>query len=797
MRKKITRAAGLCASCAFILSALWGSGIVFSACKTKTNISKAEILGLDIYYLPESEIDFDAVTLFVTYDDGSTETLKNKEYDISDKDAAEGTEFIVSTSGLYLENAKEGDMKEGDYKITFSVPSQKYSGVSETVTVGKNYAKDLEAVDYEDPEFLSVYKFRAGESEKRPNDEDAFFEVPEEYFVGDDNGFEFKPEFYVYNPATKAYGKFSGYETEMTVTLRDEGTGLDVSELCSCDGFIVDFTEKAVGHKFTISLTSPAGMTPLYGGDFPDISMDVMVGDGWNVTTVEDLGRMALVSDTFNRQDFVNGDDEKSVEGGAPAKIYWDGASGHTAKYTSDIWREYLEALGFRDLSPVNGIYLHGDLAITESDLPEDFLVSEAEARHYGVNYDDMVGSIRDGVRIFEKNVEEDFTFSGNLFSIDCSSLKWSLTHLDSDFSLTYYGENATSYRESSVTVFSFQGLTSRYANVRATVTMENLSAVGNGIDVNDTEGRAAGSVRFVESRSSVTKVRNCRVREFLSGFSAKNSDDSYVNLDIDRTKVHDCYNFALIVTKSASNNVTNSEFLRFSCPAVTLMSDTSENELSPHSYSKAGLTVDENTRIESALNGTEAWWVANGASSVAGYVSYADSWVVGPCTNYTKTILNEDGKLNMLAVFQDGEYFGQGSTKLNTYFKQGDGVPYILNETVWDSSMGSRSEIASAEELAFFNAAATNYYVDSIAKDTLLPIPLTFMTNTGKLCAASTTLNSFLDPLSFQFESRAYGDQDRIVFDEDDGWLYMFYRMDSVGSDGVGLSIIIELYDA
>ncbi|MCD8201155.1 MAG: hypothetical protein LUD47_03705 [Clostridia bacterium] len=803
MKNKVTRIICVGISVTMVLTIVLGCLTFLVNCGSgKKKISKVEINNLDIYYLPTSTVDFDSVTITVTYNDDSVEEMKVKEIDVSDKDADAGTEFILNTDGLAGQVASGSAISEGNYEISCSIPSYKYkSGTLRTVTVGSSYSSDLTPLYYDRPALLDSYTNNLKDYTGKEDAEDSFYNAPGGYFVGDDNAFTFKPEFVVMNNKTLETGTFSGFDKDVTVKLVDDVTNadgaalnLDDNDYVGLDGFDFDFTENAIGKTFNIEISAPYGFSSsVYGNSFSGFSMDVTVADGWNVTGATDLGKMALVGKSFNRSDYVNGNDEKSINGGEPAKIYWDEESGEmVGKDTSDIWKEFLEKKGYTDLNPVNGIFLHSDITVTQKDLPEDFFISEAEAKRFGVNYDEMVGSVRDGVRIYEKNVEEDFTFDGNLFTVDCSSLKWAMTHLSSDFELTRYSKAATAYRESSIVLFGFQGPTSKKTENRATAVMRNVKARGNGIDMDDIEGKAAGSVRFVESRSSQTKVDNCIVREFLSAFSAKNSDDSYVNLDIDHVKIYDGYNFALIVSKSERNLVSNSDFERFSCPAITLMSDEkNEDGVGEHSYSKAGVIIDDNTTISSPLNGTEAWWTTNGAGAVATYLTYADLLLVGPSTNYTKTLLNEDGKLNMIGVFQDTEYFGQGGVKLNTYYRYGDGVPYILNGTVWDSSM---SADVTGEEKGLYNAAVTNYFIASGVNPY---VAMTFVTNQGTLCAMDG-LNGFFDPLdvvSFREADPEFiypmSEDMKIELDDGDDQMYIYYNM-----AGVGLCIIVDLYD-
>ncbi|MCD8206013.1 MAG: hypothetical protein LUD29_05315 [Clostridia bacterium] len=802
MKKTVSSFLKAVAAAVIVLATVLGCCSFLAGCKSKNkkNVKTAELYGMDIYYLSSGTIDFDSISLYVTYDDGTSETMTRKEYDIKDKNAADGTEFILNTDGLY--DAVQGalrtgsDIQKGNYDISFSIPDYRYSKDFETVTVGDDPVSDLLVVYYDEPEFLSTYEYRAGEAEDRPNDEDTYYIVPENYTVGDDNAFIFKPELYVYNSDTKAYGTFYGYEPEISVSFASEGTNLDIDECVSTDGFDINFTEEAIGGEFEIIVAPPEGFEPLYGSDeLSNFSMRVTVADGWNVYSAKDLGMMNIVSNTFNREDFwiTNETGERSDYNQQLWTSFWDEEKEDmTEKNTDEIWDEFLTENGY-ETRPVNGIYLHGDISITEKDIPEDFVVTRSEARHYGCDYDEMIDSVRDGVKLYEKYMEDDFTFDGNLFTVDCSSLKWAMTYIDSNGNFDHYTEQKTDvYRGGRLSVFAVQGVTDMETEERPTATFENLGGRGNAIDMNDTEGKEGGSFCFIESLSSETIIDNCHAKNFLYGFKGMDSDDSYVNLKITDTKVYDNYFSSMRIVRSARNEVYHSEFKRFSGPGVFQISEAEERAKKYSGYYETGLFVSEDSTLESPISGSEAWFVSSNATSIASYITMADS-LIQACSNDTKTIINEDGKMNLMVFLQDTDDFGWYQGKMNSRYQREGSVPFILNE---ETEVEDLTETSTDEDVALRNAAAMNYFVDGVADGSITPIPATFSTNQGTLVAIDNLYQGFYDPAALrENEGEALGEEYELSFDEGDNEIYVYYRMDGA-MKGTYLSLIVSLLD-
>ncbi|MCD8208860.1 MAG: hypothetical protein LUD72_13050 [Bacteroidales bacterium] len=785
---------------------------MFGCKKNEKKIDDADVNNLDVYYLPSSTIDFDAVTLTVTYDDGSTETLKNKEYDIPDRQAASDTEFILNTDGLYDQVKAGGELKRGDYNISFSIPSGRaiikkgFSKDWQTVTVGDNYASDLSAISYAAPELMSIHDERSDEatSGKNTEDEDKFYASADEYLVGDDNDFVFKPTLYVQNNYNGSYGTFSEYEKKFTVTLADdEGTNLDYSEYYeTTGGFGVDFKSAAVGNTFKVEISVPdAFPTDMFGDPLEGFSMDVTVGDGWNVYSALDLGMMNITSSDFNRKEYViDGDYNQQL-----ADFFWDETEETpVTKYTDEIWAKFLGGKGYDDLSPVNGIYLHCDISITADDVPEDFMITESEAKWYSCNYDEMIGSMRDGVNLYQKYLEnDDFTLGGNLFTVDCSGLKWAMTYIDTNGEFGHYKESKTDvYRGGRLSLFAVQGKVDKNIDpdTRPVATFQNLGGIGNSIDDSDVDGKEAGSYCFIDSLTSKTIVDNCHARKFLYGFRAEDSDDKYVNLTITHTKVYDCYFSAMRISRAARNEVTESDFRRFSGPAVFQMSETEERGTEQFGgYYQCGVSFDDETPLESFISGAEAWFVSSNATAIATYIELFDM-LVQTCSNGAKTVLNEDGKINLKTLQHDTDDFGWGKERLNMYYCTGSNVPYVFNETNLTRGVdGKHIETPDdfGGDVSLYNAAAVNYFVDGIDPRSVFPLPLVFSTNNGTSFAVNSGYNKFFAPAYLRDNGYdALGDDEAVSMTEDDKELCVYYRMDFRGGEGVGFCIVVSIYD-
>ncbi|MCD8201772.1 MAG: hypothetical protein LUD47_06900, partial [Clostridia bacterium] len=798
-----------CAACVAVAvvvaaSAALATGLL-SGCTGKKNVHvrDAELSGLDIYYLPTSTVDFDAVTVDVTYDNGEAETLKNAVFD--ETDVSDDTEFVLYTDGLYESQAAGAELEVGNHVISCRVVATDDVVELKTVTVGWDYANDLSLLMYDDPTFLYEYESRLKERTDGER-EDSFYVAPDGYRVGDDNPFVFKPNLIAINYDTMELGTFSGFSATLSVTLEDdvlnpsgEPLNLDENDYVSVnDGaFSFDFTEKAVGKSFTVEVSAPAGMETGENGYVPDpISMTVSVSDGWNVYDAVDLGRMSLVSDKFDRNAFVTGSDEKSNNGGLPSEIYWDGMGGYVGKYVDEIWKDFLAEKGRGDLGPVNGMFLHGDIEVTIDDIPEEFVVTEEEAVWFGVNYEEMVGSVRDRAHIYEKNLEDDFLFDGNLFTIDCSSLKWSMTRSSLNGGVDYYEENHSgTYDGSRIGFFCVQGLTDKSADPadRKSATVENVSMLGNAIDRDDTEGKGAGSMSGIMARCAGVNVENCIIKNFLYGIYSADSAETYVNVAADRVKIYDCYDSAMLVNDSPDNRVTNSEFMRFSGPVVTAKSSA----VKQNGYYGAGVTFDSNSHLESRLSGTEAWFVNNNASVIQTYITLADG-IIRACSK--KTVLDEDGRINLTLATHHGSGFSSGHPLLNAYFRDGDEgetVPFVLTEDMYTADMDTDVE---GEELGYYNAAVTNYFVDGIDLKAAFPLPITFATNTGSIFALDVGMTGFYEPLALRNNGYAATYKDDggesvtlpvVELKADDDQLYIYYRM-----NGSGLGLVVTLYD-
>ncbi|MCD8201854.1 MAG: hypothetical protein LUD47_07310 [Clostridia bacterium] len=787
--------------------------------KKDRKIEGVSLNNLDIYYLPTSTIDFDAVTLTVTYDDGSTEILKNKEYDISDRQAASDTEFILNTDGLYDEVRAGGKIAAGDYKISFSIPSGRaiikkgYSRDWQTVTVGENYVSELSVFSYEEPRLKESFDTRSKEatSGKNTEDEDKFYAPADEYFVGDDNEFVFKPVLNVMDRRTGSMGTFSDYGMELTVTLADEDgekTNLDITDyLDGVDGFGIDFSEAAVGKTFLVDISAPEGFEYNYNNEpLSGYSMYVTVGDGWNVYSALDLGMMNITSSDFNRKEYViDGDYNQQL-----ADFFWDEATETpVTKYTDEIWAKFLGGKGYDDLSPVNGIYLHCDISITADDVPEDFMITESEAKWYSCNYDEMIGSMRDGVNLYQKYLEnDDFTLGGNLFTVDCSGLKWAMTYIDTNGEFGHYKESKTDvYRGGRLSLFAVQGKVDKNIDpdTRPVATFQNLGGIGNSIDDSDVDGKEAGSYCFIDSLTSKTIVDNCHARKFLYGFRAEDSDDKYVNLTITHTKVYDCYFSAMRISRAARNEVTESDFRRFSGPAVFQMSETEERGTEQFGgYYQCGVSFDDETPLESFISGAEAWFVSSNATAIATYIELFDMLIqrcsVDQDGNPTKTVLNEDGKINLKSLQHDTDDFAWGANRLNMYFCTGDNVPYVFNESnLTQDEDGSHIETLDdfGGDVSLYNAACVNYFESGVGLKSMQPLPLVFSTNNGTLFAVDNRYKNFFAPADLRDNGyAALGETETVSMNSDDGELCVYYRMDFRGGEGVGFCIVVSVYD-
>ncbi|MCD8204527.1 MAG: hypothetical protein LUC16_01700, partial [Coprobacillus sp.] len=471
----------------------------------------------------------------------------------------------------------------------------------------------------------------------------------------------------------------------------------------------------------------------------------------------------------------------------------------------------------------------------------------------------DMVGSVRDGVIIYNHLMDkEDFTLNGNLFTIDASQLKWSMTRVNSakagnDGIIEFndnpliYDSNHSSLSEATATLFAFDGYKlvwennyyGNYQDPKATAHIINLETNGNKEGKNNTgaltDGSepsedtwnqlSSGTITFCKSVNAKTEVDNVITKQYLSAFYAEKTRADYLCFNVNNTKIYDCFGTAFVIYISGNNIVSNSEIKRFGGPVALMFCpmDSSYEEGFFNGYETAGFTIGENVTAEAPLSGGEAWFIIYQLNDYLDILKGLDPFFSGgnalesllgdlgltfSCKPYGKTFLDEDGKFNLLSFGlnrkMDGDY-------LNMQFGVGDS----------SFSVDSEHEVSEdgVDTTSFMDLAAA-YYSSDISKIVVgyslfgyyvelgsITLPIC-ATNSGKIFAPYYDENAdysivLIDVVDY-FSQINSGTEDptlkEIEFDETDTTLFMYYGLSldvlGVWSMTLSFTMSVSFYD-
>lgn len=604
----------------------------------RTSISSSQISNLPTNFYEEDTFALaENITFSVTYDNYETETLTKFEVDVDIEDVKADTQFVIYTDGLSSQTA--GDLTVGTYDITVKVV-----GFSEELSVGTIEVKtNWELYDlqiFNSPTFVKTYN----ENKEISESEDSFYNADEKYTVGDDNAFKFQPTITLYRKGTPIgpdtiLENPINFNVDVTVEVYENGEYVTADEsLYTYFQFEFDFTESAIGKEFRITMEPSDYETLLGGGVAQPVSFEFKVEDGWNAYTPDDLGRINLIEEGFDNDGYAR---RLSQE------IFWDSVNGYKngKKRYVDIWTEYFEEKGYTDLTAVNAIFIQKDIAVQESDLPSEYLISEAEA---GANTN-AVGTLRDYAFLYTHYLNEDFVVNGNYFTLNFSEIRPCESNTGVDGFV--YKPNTADYELGHATVFGFAGRTDNTST--GVATFKNINLIGNtgkAVSGGNEILKASGGLILLKSMHATTQVENAIAKQFLIAWYGEQAvSDAEINKDkgninLDYTKTYDCFNSGVFGFISNNNTITNSELKRFGGPAILIISgEKKANDEEGGSGAAGGIIVGdftvEDCVIENFVAGDEAWFMLNGAAGVSNTFATLDKAVFNL---FNKTIFQQ-----------------------------------------------------------------------------------------------------------------------------------------------------------
>lgn len=515
---------------------------------------------------------------------------------------------------------------------------------------------EIKITSVSEPAFVSTWKINKGE---QTNKQTEFMVLNNQYVVGDDNAFVFKPTvtFIKVNKETgatlPAAVKEWTYNIELFVKEAGEFVALDESseylEKVDAKECKVDFSEAAIGKEFKISV-QPEGLSEeqIASGNFVT-SFEFKVIEGFNAYNALDL---AYIENRTAPVD-SNGKEQEDV--------------------VRDAWIEFKQEKGLDlELAPA-AIILHSDIKITKADLPSHLFWTADEVSPLDADYSRVVGSMKDYRDFYlrEMGENEHFTLMGNYFKIDNSELPVVVRENDK---ITPEGSVI-----SHATLFRFEGAGT------AEVVFEDLRIIGN---AGRTENAilSGGQILIKAIGPQMLAYNNISVNTFIHYFAEHNDDkvsnDNTTIFTIEKCKGYNAFN-SFLYNWGSHMVVKDSELIGAGGPVIIQDYCTSDiadgNDHTP-------TTEIINSKLESFVAGSEGWFkIVQADTLVPGIKQLSQIFQMVGRTfvipNDEEDVAKQVTFMNLICVTKSGDAQSFTQTKIDGKFVK-EGVTFDYGVT-------------------------------------------------------------------------------------------------------------------
>lgn len=431
-----------------------------------------------------------------------------------------------------------------------------------TASIEVEVVEDLETarsvIGLEKPLTISAYQTTIAEEESKYS----FKDTTRSYKVGDDNPFIFKP---IITAMTSSGEIIQLDNTPCKLSLEKKAGNAfeavdDLTNVATFDNatFGIKFDESVIGNTYKITISSivkPSLKT----------SAIVEVVDGYNVHNTKEL---SVLNNNAN---------------------------------TANIWSEFKTANNIPQNINPNAVVLHNSLTITMNDIPAGYIYGESD----GV----LNGSLRDWKSIYSRNTAENasFVLYGNYFTIDASEVKLVNIeeHKKQDPS---YGNTCHS------ALIAFGGDNNDHpTNKQGNNRVDSLKLIGNANRSENTKN--AGGLLMILNSSENFVADNTVSMSFLTNLVTHQNGNNWENSStISNSKWYDSFSIMAYYYGQRNNHIVDSILVGSGGPVLNLVHvDPNSNENARYSD-----MVIKNSQVETWVNGYEAWFAYNEATSIA-----------------------------------------------------------------------------------------------------------------------------------------------------------------------------------
>ena len=532
-------------------------------------------------------------------------------------------------------------------------------------------------VDYkiyaiEEPAFVTAYKNNIREQENKQTE---FVNRERGYKVGNENPFVFMPKALALNKNGE-FVNIDSFPISYTLSVKkgDEFVELSGDELAATvtadtnKGYF-SFSEDAVGNEYLLSVR-PYILEEGQLEEEVTKSFEFTVVRGYNVYSAADLS----VIDNSGRAE----------------------------------WSEFKQNKGITEEN-VSSVILHGDVSITADDFPSKYLLDETEVKTGDSDYKLALGSLKDWTNVYYRNIDENDRFGviGNYFSLDASKVPLVVRTNNRVVPVGPDGKiTEVIISHSTLIYFYNRDAAPEKASSEPQIVFENLFSIGNSNRSED--AMLSGGLIF----NKITAIESAFDNTISSGWFITYFPKSMTEtkLTIKDSKAYDAFN-CLLYSWGGITEIVNSELIGAGGPVI-IADHHSENTTTGEGGFISGVTVDENSVLESYVAGSEGWFQQFKATSVAATIKAISSNVFSQYGyTFTKTD-NTIEKFNLIAVYKSGTSEGLSFSPIRGYMSIGKNHSMNFEDpttmTILNGLKGSGAPIFQSNgAFCFFNGSA------------------------------------------------------------------------------------------
>ncbi len=663
---------------AILLAVLLSLSVVALVACSDKKITKIAVDGLpDEVELNDTEF-YKNITITVTYDDDTTDTFAYNSEGVT----LEGTD--TSTKGAKILKVLYGGLSaEKTYTVVYAV-------INENITI-TNVANTEGYLDY------------SKNIQEQTNAEETFYDTERGYSVGTANGYWCLPEITFIDDDGND-GTLDNPITNFTLSENDVVLE-DVTPFVSAEDNIYYFTEAAIGHTFTLTITLSDEYNLLTDKTNKTITQEITIVDGYNVHDVLDLS----VLDNLNNNSWAD------------------------IKTAVRPWNNGKTLAEFKD---VNQVIIHNNITVKKDNLPSNYFWQKGETANgeSGKSYDSiknlipenfsedlLVGSIKEtylgeawenGRHKAQRGlyVNNGIGINGNYLKLSYESglvvaEDGTVTAPNGGIYVVYdYNqdeENRKDYPEVHTSFVSVRldGSESYYSPV-----FENVYFVGQ-TNKTDNTNMPAG-LMMMGGIEVDTTIDNVIANQWFCNLEMDGigADRPSTTVNMKNCKFYDAFSQMVYSWYGRELNVINCELKRAGGP-LFIMQCATDKETNPIATT---LNIDSTANMESWLTGSETWFQINKlpASDIAQLLSLA-----GNLDAMGKHYIAQDGELtkcNLIAVMipEPSKVFtNQHAVHAELNITTGIGgdaeyIKYGMNEDAFSAMLNLQSTAAKGAEL-------------------------------------------------------------------------------------------------